>query len=105
LSVVIPSAKLINRQLHGERIVPGSHRRRMHRLPWPDPPDGTFLLLDNAPTLVLGDQLREWTPAGYMRRPPRPTHGTADVVTPPSTVAVLRAGYPVQIDNSARERC
>jgi hypothetical protein len=24
------------------------------------------------------------------------------VVTPPSSVAVLRAGYPVQLDNAAR---
>ncbi len=103
LSVATPSAKLINRQLHGERIVPFSHRRRIHRLPWPDLPDGTFVLLDDVPALVLGDQLREWTHAGYQRRRPRPTHGTADVVTPPSTVAVLRAGYRVQIDDSARE--
>jgi hypothetical protein len=103
LSVALPSAKLINQQLHGERIVRGSHRRRIHRLSWPDLPDGTFVLLDNSPALVLGDQLRAWTHAGYQDRLPRPTHGSAHVVTPPSTVALLRAGYPVQIDDSARE--
>jgi hypothetical protein len=102
LSVALPSAKLVNQKVHGERIVRGSHRRRIHRLPWPDLPDGTFVLLDNAPALVLGDQPRAWTHAGYHGRRPRPTHGIADVVTPPSTVAVLGAGYPVQIDNSAR---
>ncbi len=32
LGVALPSAKLVNRQLHGERIVRGSHRRRIHRL-------------------------------------------------------------------------
>jgi hypothetical protein len=103
LSVALPSAKLINRQLHGERIVRGSHRRRIHRLPWPDLPDGTFVLLDDVPAVVLGDRLRAWTHAGYQDRRPRPTRGRAHVVTPPATVAVLRAGYPVQIDNSARE--
>ena len=103
LGAALPSAKQVNRQLHGERIVRGSHRRRIHRLPWPDLPDGTFVLLDNSPALVLGEQLREWTHAGYEGRRPRPTRGAADVVTPPSTVAVLRAGYPVQIDDSAGE--
>ncbi len=102
LGATLPSAKQVNRQLHGERILRGSHRRRIHRLPWHDLPDGTFVLLDDAPALVLGDLLREWTHAGYEGRRTRPTRGTADVVTPPSTVAVLRAGYPVQIDNSAR---
>ena len=64
LGVALPSAKLINRQLHGERIVRGTHRRRIHRLPWRDLPDGTFVLVDNSPALVLGDQLREWTRNG-----------------------------------------
>ena len=103
LGVAAPSARLINRQLHGERIVRGSHDRRLHSLPWPGLPDGTFILLDNAPAVVLGDRLRPWTHAGYRGRQARPTRGTANVLTPPSTVAALRAGYPVQIDDAARE--
>jgi len=102
LAVDLPSAKLMNRQLHAERIVRGTHRRRLHRLPWADLPDGTFLLLDNSPCVVIGAQLSEWTPQGYCGRRTRPTQGTADVITPPSTVAALSAGYPVQIDDSAR---
>ena len=98
LGVETPSAKLINQQLHRERIVPGTHRRRIHRLPWPDLPDGTFVLVNDSPALVVADQLREWTPNGYQARRRRPRHGIADVITPPSTVAVLGAGYPVQID-------
>src|SRR4029077_20015955 len=38
LGVDVPSAKTMNRQLHGERIVRGTHRRRLHRLPWADLP-------------------------------------------------------------------
>ena len=98
-----PSAKQINRQLHGERIVRGTHRRRIHRLPWVELPDGAFVLLDEAPILVLGDQLVEWTREGYGERRSRPARGTANVITPPSTVSALGAGYPVQIDDSARE--
>jgi hypothetical protein len=92
----------MNQQLHGERIIRGTNRRRLHRLPWADLPDGAFVLLDTTPAIVIGDQLTEWTREGYRDRRARPMQGTADVVSPPSTVAALRAGYPVQIDASAR---
>lgn len=98
LGVATPSAKQINRQLHGERIVRGSHRRRIHRLPWAGLPDGTFVLCDETPALVIGDRLAEWTFEGYGARRARPRRGAASVITPPSSVAALRAGYPVQID-------
>ena len=101
LGVGVPSAKLMNRQLHGERIVRGTHRRRLHELPWADLPDGAFVLLGTTPAIVLGDRLTEWTREGYGSRRARPRHGSASVITPPSTVAALRAGYPVQIDDSA----
>jgi hypothetical protein len=93
-----PSAKEMNRQLHGERLVARTHRRRLHPRPWADLPDGTFVLLDETPAVVLGDHLTEWTLEGYAERRPRPSGGTATVLTPPSTVAALRAGYPVQVD-------
>ena len=102
LGVAMPSAKQINRQLHGERIVRGTHRRRIHQLPWTDLPDGAFVLLDEVPAVVVGDRLSEWTREGYGKRRARPARGTADVITPPSTVAALRAAYPVQIDETAR---
>ena len=101
LGVDPPSAKLMNRQLHAERIVRGTHRRRIHRLPWSDLPDGAFVLLDATPALVVGDHLIEWTRRGYRDRRSRPSRGTADTITPPSTLAALRAGYPVQIDASS----
>jgi hypothetical protein len=103
LGVNVPSAKLMNQQLHRERIFRGTHRRRIHPLSWADLPDGAFVLLDSSPAVVIGDQLTEWTRAGYGARRARPTHGTAQVITPPTTVAALRAGYPVQVDDSARE--
>ena len=97
-----PGAKQINATLHAERIVPGTHRRRLHELSWPTLPDGTFVLEDGQPALVLGDTLVSWTHDGYGARRTRPMAGEATVITPPSTVAVLRAGYPVQIDATAR---
>jgi hypothetical protein len=101
LGVDLPSAKLINRQLHGERLVRGTRRRRIHEAPWGELPDGAFVLLDGSPAVVAGGHLSEWTRAGYAARRPRPARGVAEVITPPSTVAALRAGYTVQIDDAA----
>jgi len=57
-----------------------------------DPPDGAFVLHDGEPWLVRGGERLRWTPAGYTDRRTRPA-GTATVITPPSLVAVLRAGW------------
>lgn len=100
LGVDLPTAGEMNRQLHGERLWAGTHRRRLHRLDWRDLPDGTFVLLDGRPVVVVGDHLTEWTHAGYGERHRRARIGSATVVTPPSIVAALRAGYPVQIDTA-----
>ena len=54
-------------------------------------PNGAFVLVDGDPWLVLGDEVLRWTPAGYTERRPRPAE--AELVTPPSVVAVLRAGW------------
>jgi hypothetical protein len=102
LGVGLPSAREMNRRLQGERIVAGTHRRRVHSLPWTDLPDGVFVLLGETPAVVVGDHLAEWTHEGYGPRRARPKDGVAVVVTPPSSVAALRAGYAAQIDESAR---
>jgi hypothetical protein len=81
--------------------------RSGHSLPWRALPDGAFVITDDGPAIVVGDHLAVWDEADNAYRPnrhllPRPTAGSAPVLTPPSTVAVLRAGYPVQIDPTAR---
>jgi len=97
----LPSAGEMNRGLHAERLCRGTHRRRTHELSWPDLPDGTYVLLGREPYVVVAGHLVHWTRDGYRERRPSPTRGTATVLTPPSTVAVLAGGYPVQIDSSA----
>jgi len=92
----------MNRRLHSERMIRGTRRRQLHELDWSDLPDGAFVLYDGAPALVLGPHLVEWALSGYQGRRPRPARGQATVITPPATLAVLRAGYPAQIDESAR---
>jgi hypothetical protein len=97
----LPSAKEMNRALHRERIVRGTHRRRLHAMPWTELPEGAFVMSEGVPELVLGDELVAWTTAGYGARRARPRGGTAEALTPPATLAILRAGYPVQIDAGA----
>jgi hypothetical protein len=81
-----PSADEMNHRLHAERLIPGTHRRRFHETQWTDLPDGAFVVEDDAPHLVRGNELIAWTPDGY-----------ATPITPPASLAVLRAGYPVQV--------
>src|ERR1700726_2486068 len=102
LGVDLPSATAMNRQLHAERLFAGTHRRRIHRLGWPNLPNGTFVLLHSAPAVLIDDHVTLWTREGYADQRARPKEGIADVITPPSTIAALRAGYPVQIDISVR---
>ncbi len=92
----------MNRQLHAERLVRGTHRRRLHGMSWRGLPDGVFIMdAQGAPYVVLGSELVEWRRDGYGARRPRPIRGEANVITPPSSVKVLRGGYPVQIDGTA----
>ena len=101
LGVATPSAREINRQLHGQRLVARTHERRFHPLPWAELPDGTFVLVDGAPAVVIGDRVAIWTVQGYGKGRMRPRRGDATVITPPATVAAFRAGYRPQIDAGA----
>jgi hypothetical protein len=87
------SADAIDAELHDERIDPGTRAQRHHDAPLDELPDGTFVLHDGAPHLVLGDSLLVWSVAGYQTRSPRPTRRQVRVITPPSLVAVLRTGW------------
>jgi hypothetical protein len=93
----VPSAKEMNRQLHAERLVRGTHRRRLHARPWGLLPTGAFVLVEDGPALVRDDALVPWTIAGYAAPRARPVHGDAQVITPPASLAALAAGYSVQM--------
>jgi hypothetical protein len=80
-------ADRIDGRLHGERL------QREHLAALDELPDGAFVLQRGEPWLVRGDRLRRWTPAGYTEHRKRPRHGQAILITPPSLVAVLTAGW------------
>ena len=86
-------ADAIDAQLHTERVDPATRAHRLHAASFDELPDGAFVLHDGAPRLALGAALLGWTPAGYTGRIRRPVGGEAVLITPPSLVAVLRAGW------------
>jgi hypothetical protein len=97
----VPKAWQMDRRLHGERIYRGTHRRRFHPVPWRSVPSGAFVRRDGEPYLVLDDAVMHWSTQGYGRRRPRPRSGDVELITPPASVAALRAGYRPQIDPAA----
>ena len=56
-----------------------------------------FVVCDGTAWLVVGRELLRWTPGGYTERTARPSTGAARVITPPSLLAVLRAGWEPEV--------
>ncbi len=83
----------IDRRLQAERITPGTRAQRHHDAAFDRLPDGAFVLWEGEPHLLLGGELLAWTSAGYAGRARRPERERAVVITPPSLVSVLRAGW------------
>lgn len=81
----------MDRTLQADRRIRGGGKRTF-AAPCQDLPSGTFITQDDAAWLIRDEQLRRWTPGGYAERRTRP-NGLVTVLTPRSTVAVLRAGY------------
>jgi len=94
----LPAAEL-DRLLHGERWDPDRRTRRLHAYAWDDLPDGAFVLLRSGPAVVAGEGLLAWQADNTYAVSPveRPRAGRAAVITPPSSVEALRAGYPVHL--------
>ena len=84
-------ADAIDARLHVERLTP--ERRQRHRdARFAELPDGAFVMHEEAPWVVVGAALREWTPGGYAQVRSLPS-GRARVITPVSLVAVLHSDW------------
>jgi len=86
-------ADAIDARLHAERIVEGTRAQRHHDAALDELPDGAYVLRDGRPFLVIVDELLGWTSAGYDVRVPRAVRARTTLITPPSLVEVLRAGW------------
>jgi len=87
-----PSAPEMDAALHRERLNEEG-RKRIHAAPIADLPDGAMIARDSGAFAVLRDRLLPWSFSGYGAPIPRPRRELAEVLTPPSIVAVLAAGY------------
>jgi hypothetical protein len=94
-----PKAFEIDRILHAERL--DGSRKRLHHLTSPatELPDGAMIFQNGAPHLILSGLARAWSLRGYGA--PMAASNAAKLITPPSTVAVLTAGYRPQLHPSA----
>jgi hypothetical protein len=81
-----PKAGQIDAVLHNERLTVGRRRSTLDGLP-----DGTMVAAGARAFVVAAGRLFLWTIDGY--RPVDVPPKVDGVITPPSTVAALRAGY------------
>ncbi len=89
----------MDRTLQADRRLRGGGKRTFQA--WcEDLPAGTFIGQGDVAWLLRGDQLLRWTPSGYAERRARPNE-LVTVLTPRSTVALLRAGYVPGVHSSA----
>jgi hypothetical protein len=86
-----PSCPELDRMLDAERRQ--GRAKRLHCLPAETLPDGAMILGQHRAFLALrGNSAMVWSPAGYTASVPRP-EGDVMVLTPPVTLAAMRAGY------------
>jgi hypothetical protein len=93
-----PYVDEMDRVLQAERL--DGRAKRTHEMPLENLPDGAFVARDGSSYAVRGWHLLRWSEDGYLDKTPRP-RGMARVLTPPSIVGVLSAGYKPQWHPSA----
>jgi hypothetical protein len=94
------SAKAMDAVLHRERLDRG--RKRLHELPMPfaELPDGAMVQQGDESFLIVQGRRLLWSPAGYVAA----NHelDKATLLTPPSTLRALIAGYELTLHPSAQ---
>jgi hypothetical protein len=91
-------ADAIDHVLHKERL--DGTRKRLHRVEAARLPDGAMVTTDGSAFAVRGDRTLRWSAGGWLEAGSRP-EGIVDLVTPPSVVAALFAGYRPRWHGSA----
>lgn len=91
----------IDALLKTERRTMGGHRSTYRALVG-DLPDGAMTVRSGLPLLKWQDRLYRWSAGGYTGSEALDLEQYVDVLTPPSIVKVLQAGYLPEIHPSAR---
>jgi hypothetical protein len=96
-----PSAAQMNAWLHAERVDGRTRRKRTREVVLDELPDGAMVSYAGGPALCTGGVLLPWSFDGY-GPPVRPAPRIkVDLLTPPSIVGALAAGYLPLIHPSA----
>jgi hypothetical protein len=93
--IAAPTAPEMDATLHRERLA-GRKKKRLHPVP-SELPDGAMLAAAGDAWLIAHGATWRWRFAGYERQPmPKPD----GLLTPPSSLAALRAGYHSRLHES-----
>ena len=87
-----PGAAEMDTALHRERT-DRSRRKLSYLAPAAELPDGVMIRAGGEPGLLIGGQVRPWSCYGYGAPAPAGPAGAVEVLTPPSIVAAITAGY------------
>jgi hypothetical protein len=95
----IPHAPDMDVILQKERL--DGRAKRTHEMDADRLPDGAFVAIGESAFALRGGKMLRWSPSGYTETKPRP-RGSVTVLTPPSIVEVLLAGYAPRWHPNAR---
>jgi hypothetical protein len=87
-----PRAPVIDARLHGERVEQHTRRQRTTTRLVAGLPDGAMVRYGDRPALVLGGKVLGWSWEGYAP-PVEPPDQELVVLTPPSSLVALAAGF------------
>ncbi|MER9657543.1 hypothetical protein NKJ26_29500 [Mesorhizobium sp. M0152] len=90
-----PRAPQIDKRLHKERLASGGRATRLSPGTLAELPDGTMISSDNKPYALRDGCALPWNYGGYQTPISLTSSRLAEpfMITPPTSVAVLRAGY------------
>src|SRR3984893_5037250 len=89
----------IDAVLHRERLAGGRKRLHARAMPLDQLPDGAMLQEGNESYLIAQRRALQWSPAGYLKA--QNALEGAMLLTPPSTLRALSAGYRPMLHPSA----
>ena len=96
-----PLASEMDARLHAERVDPRSRRQ----LTWPtlagQLPDGAMIRHNGVPGLVADGRVLPWSFSGYLAPIALPAATPVELLTPPTTVRAIAAGYRPLLHPSA----
>jgi hypothetical protein len=96
-----PRATRMAAKLHAERVDPRTRRQATRPARVADLPDGAMIRYGGTVALVTGGRVLPWSLGGYGAPIVVPAGGSVDLLTPPTTVDVLAAGYRPLLHPSA----